>query len=277
MRLHFSALEHVKLSDIDRIHLQLVLNNTKGKERTQQQIHLTFKQVLKSAVADHLFPSNVFEDIFANTDAIKYTPSEKRALYDYEKAAVFSAKLKDSDKAFLYILYGCGLRRGEALALTVFDVNTKLLTLTVNKAHELTNNAPSTKEPKSSNGYRTLPIPSKIAPVIVNYVNARRSSGKTYLFTMHNGKPVTKSSYDKMWRRIVCALQEESKESITGLTALVFRHNCCTNLCYQIPAISIKHIAKLMGDTEKMVLDVYNHIILEREDAASAVESAMNF
>ena len=32
-----------------------------------------------------------------------------------------------------------------------------------------------------------------------------------------------------------------------------------------------------MGDTEKMVLDVYNHIILEKEDAASAVESAMNF
>lgn len=274
---HFSALKHVKLSDIDRIHLQLVLNNAKGKERTQQQIRLTFKQVLKSAVADHLFPSNVFEDIFSNTDAVKYTPPEKRTLYDYEKAAVFSARLKDSDKAFLYILYGCGLRRGEALALTVFDINTKLLTLTVNKAQELTNNAPVTKEPKSSNGYRTVPIPSKVAPVIVSYVNARRSSGKTYLFTMRNGKPVTKSSYDKMWLRIVCSLQEESKEPISGLTAHVFRHNYCTNLCYQIPAISIKHIAKLMGDTEKMVLDVYNHILLEKEDAASAVESAMNF
>lgn len=274
---HFSALGAVKLSDIDRIHIQLVLNNAKGKKRTQQQIRLTFRQVLKSAVSDHLFPSNVFEDIFANIDAIKYNPSEKRALYDYEKAAVFSAKLKDSDKAFLYILYGCGLRRGEALALTVFDINTKNLTLTVNKAHELTNNTASTKEPKSKNGYRTLPIPSKVAPVIVSYVNTRRSGGKTYLFTMRNGKPVTKSSYDKMWARILRTLQAESSETITGLTAHVFRHNYCTSLCYQIPSISIKHIAKLMGDTEKMVLDVYNHIILEKENAASAVESAMNF
>lgn len=274
---HFSALANVKLSDIDRIHLQLILNNAKEKERTQQQIRLTFKQVLKSAVADHLFPSNVFEDIFANTDAIKYTPPEKRALYDHEKTAVFSAGLKDSDRAFLYILYGCGLRRGEALALTVFDINTKLLTLTVNKAQELTNNTASTKDPKSKNGYRTLPIPSKVAPVIVNYVNARRSYGKTYLFTMRNGKPVTKSSYDKMWARIIRALQDASEEPIAGLTAHVFRHNYCTNLCYQIPAISIKHIAKLMGDTEKMVLDVYNHIILEKENAVSAVESAMNF
>ena len=32
-----------------------------------------------------------------------------------------------------------------------------------------------------------------------------------------------------------------------------------------------------MGDTEKVVLDVYNHIIQEKEDAASAVENALNF
>ena len=32
-----------------------------------------------------------------------------------------------------------------------------------------------------------------------------------------------------------------------------------------------------MGDTEKVVLDVYNHIIQEKEDAVSAVENALNF
>ena len=32
-----------------------------------------------------------------------------------------------------------------------------------------------------------------------------------------------------------------------------------------------------MGDTEKMVIEVYNHIILEKEDAVSAVEKALNF
>ena len=63
---------------------------------------------------------------------------------------------------------------------------------------------------------------------------------------------------------------------ITGLTAHVFRHNYCTNLCYQIPKISIKRIAQLLGDTEKMVLEVYNHIVLEKEDAAGAVNDAIN-
>lgn len=32
-----------------------------------------------------------------------------------------------------------------------------------------------------------------------------------------------------------------------------------------------------MGNTEAVVLKVYNHIILEKEDAATAVNEALNF
>ena len=92
---------------------------------------------------------------------------------------------------------------------------------------------------------------------------------------MRNGKPVTKSSYRKMWKRIIKAMQAVSDEQIVGLTAHIFRHNYCTMLCYQIPEISIKHIAKLMGDSEKMVLDVYNHIVIEKEDATAAIDRAL--
>lgn len=67
------------------------------------------------------------------------------------------------------------------------------------------------------------------------------------------------------------------KEIISELTAHVFRHNYCTNLCYQIPKILIKKIAQLIGDTEAVVLKVYNHMILEKENAESAVNDAMNF
>lgn len=72
-------------------------------------------------------------------------------------------------------------------------------------------------------------------------------------------------------------MQNAADGPVTGLTAHVFRHNYCTNLCYQIPKISIKRIAQLLGDTEKMVLEVYNHIVLEKEDAAGAVNDAINF
>ena len=49
------------------------------------------------------------------------------------------------------------------------------------------------------------------------------------------------------------------------------------NQCYQIPVISIKKIAELLGDHEKMVIEVYNHILLEKEDAEKAVKQAFDF
>lgn len=273
---HFTALPTTRLCDVERIHLQTLLNNASGKDRTQEQIYMTFKQVITSAVSDKFFPANIAEDIFRNIERPKYKPEEKRPLTPEERTSIFKADLSPSDKTFVYILFGCGLRRGEALALTIFDINLKSHELTVNKAHKFVNDKPVQKPPKSKNGNRTIPIPDNVFPVIRDYVQHRRALSKTYLFVMRNGEPCTKSSYDKMWARIVKRLQAVSEQEIIGLTAHVFRHNYCTNLCYQIPTISIKKIASLLGDTEKMVMEVYNHILLEKEDAVSAVNDAMN-
>lgn len=273
---HFITLGDVKLQDIDRLHLQLLINHADGKLRIQEQIILTFKQVLRSAVADHLFPANVMEDIFRNIEPVKYVPAEKRPLTDYEREAIFKANFNEHDKIFVYLLYACGLRRGEALALTIFDFNFGKKEVTINKAHEFVKNNPMKKIPKSTNGFRAIPIPDKILPDLEAYVGDLKHRNKVYLFTMRNGQPLTKSSYDKMWSRIRKQMQEVSCEEISGLTAHVFRHNYCTNLCYQIPVISIKKIAQLLGDTEKMVIEVYNHIILEKEDAVAAIAAAMN-
>ena len=102
----------------------------------------------------------------------------------------------------------------------------------------------------------------------------------TYLFGKLNGEIMTKSSDDKMWKSITTKINlaaggSEDLQVIFNLTAHVFRHNYCTNLCYQIPAISIKKIAALMGDTEKMVIEVYNHIMEEKENPANVVENAV--
>lgn len=274
---HLNALETVKLQDIDRIHLQMVLNRAKGKERTQEQIQMTFYQVLRSAVADRLFPAEVYDTIRRNTDKVDYKAPEKRPLTNYEKKAVFAAEYKyEADKVFVFLLYGCGLRREECIALTVFDFNFSVDTLSVSRAHEFVSGRPRQKDPKSWNGYRELPIPAKILPVVRSYVKHLMSVGKTYLFTTQRGEPATLSCYRRMWDRITYAMQKASDEPIIGLTAHIFRHNYCTMLCYQIPKISIKRIAQLIGDSEKMVLEVYNHIVMEKEDAAGAVNDAVN-
>lgn len=274
---HLIALDGVKLQDIGRIHLQMVLNNASGKDRTQQQIQMVFFQILRSAVADRLFAASVYETIRQNAESIDYKAAEKRPLTAAEKEAVVKANYKyDSDQAFVYLLYGCGMRREECIALTVFDFNFSDRTVSVNRAHEFVKGKPRQKDPKSWNGFRVLPIPDKILRPVRKYVDDLKASGKTYLFTTQRGNPASLSCYRRMWERIISSMQNASDEPISGLTAHIFRHNYCTMLCYQIPKISIKRIAQLLGDTERMVLDVYNHIVLEKEDAAGAVNDAVN-
>lgn len=133
---HLTTLDGIPLQQIDRIHIQTVINNADGHSRTQQQIYMTFKQVLKSAVADHLFPTNVVANIFDNIERPDYSAGEKRPLTPYEKEAVFKADFQGQDKVFVYMIYGCGIRRGEALALTIFDFNLTDQTISISKSHE---------------------------------------------------------------------------------------------------------------------------------------------
>lgn len=270
---YLSGLEGVYLADISRIHYQTVLNSAIGHPCTQRQIKLTFKQVVKSAVADQYLPADIMDTIFGNSEKIVYEPKEKRALTDNEKQALFSADLSGSDRAFVYILYGCGLRRGEALALTRDHIDLERHTLSVDQAIAFDGETPYIKDPKSKNGFRTVPIPDLIFPTIKDYVRALRQDK---LFHMEDGRWVTKSSYRRMWERIIKRMQAVSDAPIADLTAHVFRHNYCTNLCYQIPDISIKLIAMLLGDTEKMVIEVYDHMILEKEDVNGALKNALD-
>lgn len=91
---------------------------------------------------------------------------------------------------------------------------------------------------------------------------------------------MTASAYRRMWERItrqinLAAGGTENLWVIRNLTAHIFRHNYCTQLCYQIPSISTKQIAKLMGDREEMVIRVYSHILEEKEDVTAAITSAI--
>lgn len=277
---HLSFLKSVKLSDIRNSHFQLAVNKALDKPRICQQIYITFKQILKMAVTDNYIGSGMYEMICSDINLPKYTRKEKRTLTKEEKEAMASAAFTDREKAFLFIIYYCGLRRGEALALSIFDFSFEKdkCTVSITKALIFDGNASEIKPvPKSDNGFRTVPVPESASAFLKEYIS--KING-TQLFTCRNGSLITHSSYVKMWNSIVKKMNHAAGgtdmfPAVTGLTAHIFRHNYCSNLCYKVPEISIKKIAQLMGDTEKVVIDVYNHIIDEKEDVSEVVESAL--
>ena len=271
LNVHLEPIWDVKLADITHQSVMLVLGKASGKTRIQEQILMTLKQIVKSAIRDHYLPAAAYNDLFDGIK-IKKSKKENRPLTKEEKDSVFKADFDMMDKAFVYIIYGCGLRRGEALALSRFDLNFEKGEITVNKAIVFDKNNPVLKLSTKNHKTRKVPIVGKIKTYLKFYCSSL--SGEQLFFTAGK-KYMTKSSYDKMWQRIVKAMRDAGSNS-TRLTAHMFRHNYCTNLCYQIPTVSIKMIAELLGDTEKMVLEVYNHVILEKEDSVEAVRKALS-
>ena len=143
-------------------------------------------------------------------------------------------------------------------------------------------NEPELKEStKSERGFRKVPFLQM--DEFKDFILASRK----YVFGDDKGNLISKSGYLYKFDRILLKINEAAGgkngydpakkktvpvvNKIPGLTAHVFRHNFCTELCYQIPKISIKKIAALMGDTEKVVLDVYNHVMEEKEEVTDVM------
>lgn len=274
---YYAPLGALKLVDFKHSDLQGLINSRLDSPRSCQQIAMTAKQVLKMAVADSYITQDAFYKITSDLAIPKYKAPERRVLTDIEKEAIRTAAFDDRERAFVYLLYACGLRRGEALALTPFDFKFApgANTVTINKTLIFDENTPEIKNnPKSDNGFRTIPIPDAVAGFLKEYV---QGLSKPYLLTnIQGGDLMTRTGYNKMWKKIVRKMNEAAGGSeafpvITGLTAHIFRHNYCSELCYKVPTISIKKVAYLLGDTEKMVMNVYSHIIEEKEDVSSVV------
>lgn len=275
-------LDNIRLVDIKHSHFQAIINQNMDHPKTCKNIKLTFSQIIKAAVRERYLPHSAIEDITMEISMPKYQKPQKRALTALERKAMKEADLDERKRSFVSILYYCGLRRGEALALTVDDFDFNNNTVSISKVIIFNNNTPELKPyPKSDNGIRSVPLPEACVGILKPYVD--KCDG--YLFKGQNTALMTETAYKRMWESIIVSMnialgynpqakKDRIEKPIQGLTAHIFRHNYCTQLCYQIPTISTKKIAQLMGDTEKVVLSVYSHMLDEQENVSDAINNA---
>ena len=89
---------------------------------SKTRMRLCLTQIIKCAISEKILKADVFDDIFGQVK-VKTPPSkQKRALTQAEVHEVYNINLKPMDKAYLWIIFGCGLRREEVLALTPNDL-----------------------------------------------------------------------------------------------------------------------------------------------------------
>ena len=92
---------------------------SEGKPAVAGKVKLACGQLVKQAIANEL----IYKDIMLGVVLPSTPKAQKRALTDTEKLAVINADLDAKSRAYIDILLYTGLRRGEALALTIDDID----------------------------------------------------------------------------------------------------------------------------------------------------------
>lgn len=261
-----SSLKGLSFDNFTYNNIQDLFNEQRDHPGNVDKMKVILKQVGRAAEHDRLMPKGTTDEIFGRLRVAKRKRKEKMILNEIDKQKVLSADLVPMEKMFIHLLYYTGLRRSEALALTVDDVQNGFVN--VNKALGFALDGVYVKQPKSARGIRKVPIPNALQKELDEYIPTLTTK---ILF------PV-KGTYIDPSRAEVITKHLRKK---TGLHISLhdFRHNYCTVLCYQAVKegnITPKKIAELLGDKEDMVMHVYSHIVEEQEKVNEALENALN-
>lgn len=286
------TLGNIRLNALKKHQIQETLNNIvqNGHQRTAEMVKLTLQQIIKQAIIEEY----VHKDVTIGLSLPKKQKSEKRALTDAEKMLIQNADLNQKERAFVDLLYYTGIRRGEALALMVSDIDFINKKVKINKNLVMKDKISEIKQsPKTEAGNREIPMPDKLFSSLKNHISDINS---LYLFTMQNGDLITSSSFRRFWDNILDKIniaaggekytRKDLQKDKTPLqliaddiTPHMFRHTYATNLYYA--GIDIKTAQTLLGHSSiQMTMDIYTHLdnekILSAGDKLNAFFDSQN-
>lgn len=185
--------------------------------------------------------------------------SAKRALTDQERKLIEKADLNDFERCFVNLLLYTGMRRSEALALNVSDIDFKNNCIYVNKTLVLSKSSKSKEilqhNPKTSAGTRTIPMSRHLVPILKSYCNGRIG----ILFLSEYGNYIGTSTFRKRWIAFLKKLEAANGGPIADdIIPHLFRHTYASDLYKS--GIDIKTAQYLLGHKDiKTTLDVYTH------------------
>lgn len=229
-----------------------------------KSIQQFFRTLVNYGLKRDYFINNPFKINFVKSNIHKKT--SQLTIWTPEEFHRFISYVDDlEDRVIFMILYLCGLRKGEAMALKIKDVDLVRSTISINDNWDYVNKL--TTSPKTKNSIRTVYIVKELKDVIVQLINKYQE----YIGYTNEGLLI---GYDDHMSATTLQRHHEKyciEAGVKIITIHEYRHSHVSTLIDM--GFNPHQIADRIGDTVEMVNNTYGHLFLEaQERMAKALE-----
>lgn len=187
----------------------------------------------------------------------------KRSFTAFEKKAIEGADLDPQERLFVDLLRFSGIRRGEALALTIGDIDIDRHEVTISKnLVSSTNSIEDTT--KTAAGCRIIPLPRVFFERNGSYLRSRQPYEPLWMSSVY--KPLSSGTFWTRWNRISAKIFPGGAPD--DFTPHLFRHNYASEL-YESGLMKndLKAAQYILGHVDtKTTMDVYTHFDKDKID-----------
>ena len=280
--------KRIRLNAVDTatVKMFIVYLNTKARTKNgepysaESRVHIygTLRNILGFARRMGFIKENPCDGL-----STKERPHKEQKPVDFlskEQAKLFLAALEKESlfwQAYTNILLFCGLRRGEALALTWKDIDADKMQLNVSRNVTVDKNSPdgyAIITPKSGKG-RVVPISERLLSMLMQLKREREEKLQVKLFpTMHifsrtdnPQMPLYPTSPTAWMRRFT------KKNNLPSISPHDLRHSCATLML--AAGAQMKDVQLILGhaDVTTMLKFYVGSNEESRRDAAEGIES----
>lgn len=200
---------------------------------------------------------NVRNNAFDKVDYFKDREIKKELqFFTIEEFNMFIEKIEELNlKAFFTTLFYCGLRRGEALALTWNDYSGKELRINKTLSDIFIKGKPVIQTPKNKSSVRTIPIPNQVKTAIEKWYNHIKTfegfSKDWFLFR----------DYESLTTTTITRVKNKAckEANLHQIRIHDFRHSTASLLINNGAKINL--VANYLGHSDiKMTLNTYSHL-----------------
>lgn len=248
---YLSELKNIRYEDLTKPYLLKLRNNInelKISNRTKNDIIAIIKSTCKYA--------NDIYDLPNNSKVLKNFKVDKSEfqIWSPDEYQMFEDAIKSKypkHVPFFHTLFWCGLRKGEARALLIDNLNETNKTLTIKQS--MSKYRGSLKEPKTQSGIRTIKLDNKTFDILKEC----KDKSEKWLFGSYN--PLSLNTIDKVFNYGT----EQAK--LPPIRIHDLRHSHATFLICN--GANIVAVSKRLGHSSiDITLETYTHLLKDTEN-----------